>query len=92
MKNYLNQLDFKEEDNIYLLIDNKINKENSYKVCKLEMEEGGTFYDGFEVKIFAYLQDNKTFLIEKYQIAFFSAMNRIKSIYAFNVINVNKLI
>jgi len=87
MNKYFNQLDFTEHDKVYLIIDNKLCKEKSYKVHKLEYEEGGTFYDGFEVKIYAYLEDDKTNIVEKFQIAFFSEMNRIKSINAYNIKN-----
>lgn len=85
MNNYFKQLDFKEEDYVYLIIDNKLNKEKLYKIHKLEYEEGGTWYDGVEVKIHAYLEDDKTKIVEKFQIAFFSEMNRIKSINAYNI-------
>lgn len=88
MNKYFNQLDFTEEDYIYLIIDNKLHKEKSYKVHKLEYEEGGTFYDGYEVKIYAYLEDEKTMLVEKYQVAFFSDLSRIKSINAYNIKNI----
>jgi len=89
MNKYFEQLDFKEEDSVYLIIGNKINKEKSYIVQKLEYEEGGTFYDGFEVKINAYLEDNNTKIVEKIQVAFFSELNRIKSIMAYNINNFN---
>lgn len=85
MNKYFKQLDFTEDDNVYLIIDNKLNKENLYKVHKLEYEEGGTFYDGYEVKIYAYLEDEKTNIVKKYQVAFFSEYNRIKSINAYNI-------
>jgi len=88
MNKYFSQLDFKEEDSVFLLIDNKINKEKSYKVIKMEYEEGGSFYDGFELKIFAYLEDEKLNIIEKFQVAFFSDFNRIKSINAYNIKNI----
>ena len=87
MNKYFNRLDFTEQDKVYLIINNKLCKEKSYIVHKLEYEEGGTFYDGFEVKIYAYLEDDKTNIIEKFQIAFFSEMNRIKSINAYNIKN-----
>jgi hypothetical protein len=88
MNKYFKQLDFTEEDYVYLIIDNKLNKEKSYKVRKIEYEEGGTFYDGYEVKIYAYLEDEKTNIVEKYQVAFFSELNRIKSINAYNIKNI----
>ena len=88
MNKYFKQLDFTEEDYVYLIIDNKLNKEKSYKVHKIEYEEGGTFYDGYEVKIYAYLEDEKTNIVEKYQVAFFSELNRIKSINAYNIKNI----
>ena len=87
MSKYLSQIDFKEEDYVYLIIDNKLNKEKSYKVHKLEYEEGGTYYDGYEVKIYAYLEDDKTLYTKKFQVAFFSEQNRIKSINAYNINN-----
>ena len=87
MNNYIQHLDFKEDDSVYLIIDNKLNKEKSYKVNKLEYEEGGTYYDGFEVKIYAYLEEENTTKVEKVQVAFFSELNRIKSINAFNINN-----
>ena len=90
MNKYFKQLDFIEDDYVYLIIDNKLNKENLYKVHKIEYEEGGTFYDGYEVKIYAYLEDEKTKLVEKYQVAFFSEINRIKSINAYNIKNISE--
>ena len=87
MNKFLSQIDFKEEDNVYLIIDNKLNKKKSYKVHKIEYEEGGSFYDGYKVKINAYLQHENTDIIQKYMVAFFSSLNKIKSITAFNIKN-----
>ena len=77
----------KEEDYVYLKIDNKLCKEISYKVHKIEFEEGGTFYDGFEVKLYAYLENEKTNIVKKFNVAFFSNLSRIKCINAYNIKN-----
>jgi hypothetical protein len=85
MAHFANNLDFKEGDFVYRLPDLKRNKEKKYKVHKIEYEEGGSYYDGFEVKFFAYLEDPETQLVERIQVAFFSPLNRIKDISTYKV-------
>lgn len=89
MSQYLAYLDFKEEEKIYLLDDNKINKTKIYKVLNIYYEEGGSYHDGYEVKIFANLEEELTNIIGTFKVAFFSNQNRIKSITAFNLKNLN---
>jgi hypothetical protein len=82
---YFNKLDFKENDYIYLVVNNIIRKEEKYKVLDLLYEEGGSYFDGFEVKIFANIENEETKIIKKVQVAFFSNFNKITDIKAYNV-------
>ena len=82
---YFNKLDFKVSDYIYLVVDNIIKKEEKYKVLDLLYEEGGSYFDGFEIKIFANIENEETKIKKKVQVAFFSDYNKIIDIKAFNI-------
>ena len=73
-------LGFKEGDLVYHV--KSIDKTKRYRVHKMdEIEEGGSFHDGYEEKHYAYLEDTETQLIERRQVAFFNLMCQIKAIY-----------
>ena len=82
---YFNKLDFKINDFIYLIENNIIKKEEKYKVLDLLYEEGGSYFDGFEIKIFACIEKEETKIIKKVQVAFFSEYNKIIDIRGYNV-------
>jgi hypothetical protein len=86
-KIYYKKLNFKEDNLVYLISDNKVNKDKIYKVHNLEYVEGGSYFDGFEIYLYAYLEDIETNIIEKIHVAYFSPMQRITIIYATNIEN-----
>lgn len=68
---------FKEGDIVY-----QVKNPKKYLVRKMaEIEESGSFHDGYEEKHYAYLEDLETQLTEKHQVAFFNLMCQIKNIY-----------
>lgn len=85
MERWLIHFDFREGDLIYLVKNNKIQKDKVFKVYQFDFEEGGTFHDGYEITIYAYIEDENTRAMEKCQIGFFNVMCQIKQIYAYNI-------
>ena len=82
---YYNKLNLKEDDFVNIIIDNKINTDKIYKIIKFECIEGCSFFDGFENLIYAYLEDIETKKIQKFNIAYFSEMQRTTCIYAYKI-------
>jgi|LakMenEpi03Aug12_release.lakeMendotaPanAssembly.Ray.scaffolds.fasta_scaffold2033381_1 hypothetical protein len=87
MAEFLKKLDFKEGDFVYIINNNQLQKNNTYKVLKLDYEEGGSFHDGYEIHLTAILEDTKTQDLDKYTVAFFNVMCQIQKIYFVNVNN-----
>ena len=85
MERWLIHFDFKEGDLVYLVKNHKLQKDKVFKVYQFDFEEGGTFHGGYEINIYAYLEDENTRVLGKYRIGFFNVMRQIKSIYAYNI-------
>jgi hypothetical protein len=47
MAEFLKKLDFKKGEFVYSINNNQLQKNNTYKVLKLDYEEGGSFHDGY---------------------------------------------
>ena len=87
MSEFLKKLDFKEGDFVYIIKNNQIQKNNKYKVLKLDYEEGGSFHHGYEVQLTAILENTETQELDKYTVAFFNLMYKIQDFYFVNVNN-----
>jgi hypothetical protein len=87
MTDFLKKLDFKEGDFVYIINNNKVQKNKTYKVFKLDYEEGGSFHDGYEIHLTAILEDTETQELDKYKVAFFNVMCQIQQFYFVNVKN-----
>jgi predicted DNA-binding antitoxin AbrB/MazE fold protein len=87
MSKFLKKLDFKEGDFVYIINNNLVQKNKTYKVLKLDYEEGGSFHDGYEVQLSAILEDTETQELDKYTVAFFNVMCQIQEFYFVNINN-----
>jgi GABA(A) receptor-associated protein len=76
---------FKKGDIVYLLKDNKLDKNESYIIHLIEIIKGGDFHDGYSESYYAYLENTKTKLGEKKMIAYTNIMCGIKSFFAVKV-------
>ena len=84
-----NNYNFKKGDIIHLIIDNEIDKNNSYIIHLIEIIKGGNWHDGYDETYYAYLENTKTNLGEKKMIMYLNTMCQIKNIFASNII-INK--
>ena len=73
--------DFKNDDLVYLIKDNIIDKSISYIIQDIEIETGGNWHDGYSETYYAYLKNTTTNIIEKKLIAYISMMNNLKLFY-----------
>ena len=76
---------FEKGDIVYLLKDNKIDKNDTYIIHLIEIIKGGNFHDGYEVTHYAYLENTKTNLCEKKMIVYLNIMCQIQNVYAIKV-------
>ena len=87
MADFLKKLDFKDGDFVYIINNNQPKKNKTYKVLKLDYEEGGSFHDGYEIHLTAILEDTKTRKLDKYTVAFFNVMCQTQEVYFVNIKN-----
>jgi GABA(A) receptor-associated protein len=80
-----NNYDFKKDDIIHLIKDNKIDKNNSYIIHHVEIIKGGNWHDGYDETHYAYLENNKTNLYEKKMIVYLNMMCQIQHIFAIKI-------
>jgi GABA(A) receptor-associated protein len=73
---------FEKGDIVYLLKDNKLDKNETYIIHLIEIIKGGDFHDGYSESYYAYLENTKTKLGEKKMIAYTNIMCGIKSFFA----------
>jgi GABA(A) receptor-associated protein len=73
---------FIKGDIIYLLQDNKVDKNNTYIIHHIEVIKGGDFHDGYSETHYAYLENTKTNLCEKKMILYTNIMCGIKLFFA----------
>jgi len=76
---------FIKGDIIYLLQDNKVDKNNTYIIHFIEVIKGGDFHDGYSETHYAYLENTKTKLGEKKMILYTNIMCGIKLFFAVKV-------
>lgn len=76
---------FKKGDIIYLLKNNKPEKNDTYIIHSIEIIKGGNWHDGFDETHYAYLENSKTNLGEKKMIAYINIMCQIFFLYAVKV-------
>jgi len=73
--------DFKNDDLVYLIKDNIVDKSISYLIQDIEIETGGNWHDGYSETHYAYLKNITTSIVEKKLIAYISMMNNLKLFY-----------
>ena len=73
--------DFKNDDLVYLIKDNIIDKNILYIIQDIEIVMGGNWHDGYSETHYAYLKNNITNITEKKLIAYISVMNNIQLFY-----------
>ena len=76
---------FIKGDIIYLLQDNKVDKNNTYIIHLIEVIRGGDFHDGYSETHYAYLENTKTNLGEKKIILYTNIMCGIKLFFAIKI-------
>ena len=74
--------DFKNDDIIYLIQNSKIDYDNSYIIHNIEIIKGGNWHDGFSETHYAYLENIKTNIFEKKEVAYINMMCQVQNIYA----------
>ena len=76
---------FQKGDIIYLLKDNKLDKNETYIIHLIEIIKGGDFHDGYSETYYAYLENTKTNLGEKKMILYTNIMCGIKIFFAVKI-------
>lgn len=76
---------FEKGDVIYLLKDNKPDKNDTYIIHKIEIIKGGNWHDGFDETHYAYLENIKSKLCERKVIAYINNMCQYNLLYAIKV-------
>jgi GABA(A) receptor-associated protein len=80
-----NNDNFKKDDIIHLIKDNKPDKNNSYIIHYIEIIKGGNWHDGYDETYYAYLENTKTNLFEKKMILYLNLMCQIQNFYAIKI-------
>ena len=76
---------FTKGDLVYLIKDNKLDKNDTYIIHLIEIIKGGDFHDGFSESHYAYLENTKTKIGEKKMIAYTNTMCGIKLFFAVKI-------
>ena len=76
---------FEKGDIIYLLKNDKLDKNNTYIIHLVEIIKGGDFHDGYSETYYAYLENTITNVGEKKMIAYTNIMSGIKLFFAVKV-------
>ena len=82
---YLYALNFKKGDLVYLINNDKIQKDKIYKVENISILTDGNWHDGFGDAYYAELKDMDTQEIKKKEVAYVNHMNSYCLIRAKNV-------